>query len=92
MSMQTLTVIDSEELKKIIQDAVKQALNEKKEQTSELTSHVSRKEAAKILGVSLPTLNKYTTAGIVTAYRNGGRVRYMQQDLEACFKKIRTRS
>lgn len=51
---------------------------------------VTRKEAAIILGLSLPTLHDYTTRGIVTAYRLGSRVRYKKGDLLNCLLKVQT--
>ena len=51
---------------------------------------VTRKQAAVILGLSLPTLHDYTTRGIVTAYRLGSRVRYKKGDLLSALLKVQT--
>ena len=51
---------------------------------------VTRKQAAIILGLSLPTLHDYTVRGIVTAYRVGSRVRYRKGDLLNCLLKVQT--
>ena len=51
---------------------------------------VTRKQAAVILGLSLPTLHDYTTRGIVPAYRLGSRVRYKKGDLLNCLLKVQT--
>jgi len=51
---------------------------------------VTRKQAAKYLGLSLPTLHEYTVRGVVTAYRLGSRVRYRKSDLQDCLLKVQT--
>lgn len=49
---------------------------------------VTRKEAARYLGLSLPTLHDYTQRGIVTAYRIGSRVRYRRGELSNALLKV----
>ena len=49
---------------------------------------VTRKLAAKYLGLSLPTLHDYTQRGIVTAYRIGSRVRYRRGELANALLKV----
>ena len=51
---------------------------------------VTRKQAAIILGLSLPTLHDYTVRGIVPAYRLGSRVRFKKGDLLNCLLKVQT--
>lgn len=52
---------------------------------------VTRKQAAKYLGLSLPTLHDYDTVrGIVTAHRLGSNVRYRKGDLVNCLVQVRT--
>ena len=55
------------------------------------TEYITRKEAAKVLGVSLPTLNEWTKTGIVQGYRIASRVRYKRAELETSLSKIKTR-
>ena len=47
-----------------------------------------RKEAAERLRVSLVTLDAWTKAGIINAYRIGGRVYYTDKDINDALKKI----
>ncbi|TCZ66432.1 helix-turn-helix domain-containing protein [Flaviaesturariibacter aridisoli] len=54
------------------------------------TDLLSRKEAAKFLGVSLVTLNEWSKSGIVKGHRIGSRVRYKLNELEGCLKAIKT--
>lgn len=42
----------------------------------------TRKETAKMLKISLPTLNHYTKKRILTGYRVGARVLYKQSEIE----------
>jgi len=51
---------------------------------------ITRKETAKILGVSLVTLNEWTRNGIIPAKRIGTRVRYEKADVFNSLKNIET--
>jgi len=54
------------------------------------TELLTRKEAAKILGVSLPTLLDWTKTGKVLGYRIATRVRYKRAELETSLSQIKT--
>lgn len=45
-------------------------------------AYLSRTEAARILRISLPTLNEWTKQGKVKAYRIGSRVLYKPDDID----------
>jgi excisionase family DNA binding protein len=45
------------------------------------------KKAAEILGVSLPTLYKYTSHGLITRYRLGKKFYYRRDELFEAFEK-----
>jgi excisionase family DNA binding protein len=51
---------------------------------------ITRKETAQILGISLPTLNSWTSTGIIPAQRIGTRVRYNRANVYASLKDIET--
>lgn len=53
---------------------------------------LTRKEAAKILGVSLPTILEWTKQGKVKGYRIGSRVRYKKFEIESSLTLIKTKS
>ncbi|RYE56582.1 MAG: DNA-binding protein [Sphingobacteriales bacterium] len=59
--------------------------------TPATTEYLTRKEAATLLGVSLPTLNEWTKNGTVQGYRIASRVRYKRSELETSLSKIKTR-
>lgn len=52
--------------------------------------YLSRKEAAKLLGVSLVTLNEWTKSGVVQAYRIASRVRFKRVEVEASLQRIKS--
>lgn len=49
---------------------------------------LTRQETAKLLKISLPTLNDWTKLGIIKAKKIGTRVRYLHSDVEAAIKDI----
>ncbi len=80
-----------EELKTIVQTEVQKILTEFPPSTSESSPElITRKEAALILGISLPTLHEWTKNGIIPAQRIGTRVRYIRSDVYASLKSIDT--
>lgn len=52
------------------------------EPTADIPALLTRKDAAKYLGISLPTLHKYTQDGRLIAYKIGSQVRYKRHELE----------
>lgn len=59
-------------------------------QPPQQTEYLNRKEAAKLLKVSLVTLNEWTKEGIVQGYRIASRVRYKRTELEIAHSQINT--
>lgn len=51
---------------------------------------VTRKQAAVLLGISLPTLHEYCKSGIIPSYRVGSRIRFKKSELLECLKKVKT--
>lgn len=54
------------------------------------TELITRKETAKILGVSLPTLNDWTKHGLIIGYRIATRVRYKKDEILNAATQIQT--
>jgi excisionase family DNA binding protein len=54
------------------------------------TELLTRKEAAKLLGVSLPTLSDWTKTGKIIGYRIASRVRYKRNELENSLSQIKS--
>lgn len=87
-----LSPISLEQFKTEISQSVKQELeNHFRSVTTPKpeTVLITRKEAAKILGVSLPTLLDWTKTGRVTGYRIATRVRYKRAELETSLTQIK---
>lgn len=88
-----LSSIPLEQLKTVISDTVRLELSKQlgsTKGTKEDTELLTRKEAARFLGVSLPTLLDFTKSGKVTGYRIGTRVRYKRAELEQSLKQIQS--
>lgn len=66
---------------------VESVVNEKKEKPKE--KYLTRKEVAKILRISLPTLGIYIQNGKIPAYRFGGRVLFKSTDVEKVLKQVK---
>ena len=54
------------------------------------TEYITRQEAAKILGISLPTLNDWSKRGIIPSYRIASRIRYKKAEVEASLNKVQS--
>jgi excisionase family DNA binding protein len=94
MEQMILTPIPLIELEGIFQRIVQNALAESKKDSTQFESEdlLTRKEAANLLGVSLPTLHDYTIRSIIPAYRLGTRVRYKKGEILDCLRKVQTRN
>lgn len=93
MSQVFLMGITVNDLKEIVNEAVVRAnLNlkpEKPQQTSK-KEYLSRLEVAKLLKISLVTLNDWTKQGIIKAYRIGNRVLYCPIEVENSVKEVKS--
>lgn len=88
MEQIVLSPIPLNDFRAIIGEEVQAALQlmqpstPKQPEPATLPQLITRKEAAKFLGISLPTLHKYTQDGIIPAYRLGAHVRYKADELK----------
>lgn len=53
---------------------------------------ITRKDAAHLLSITLPTLRAYTRSGLLKGYRIGSRVRYKRSEVLNGLAPIRTRN
>ena len=88
--------MDATDFKSLVVSAVKDAVKSELESlslrpTEALKPFLSRKEAAELLGVSLPTLNDWSKSGIVPSYNLGSRVRYRLSEKQAALRKQHTK-
>lgn len=83
----TITV---DELRQLIADVVSDAISKMPQQTAEKPvdeTYLTRKETAKIIGITTPTLLSRTLAGEISAYRTGRRVLYRRSEVDEYVSK-----
>lgn len=71
-------------------DARFKSLETKNDQKPPEDKFITRKEAAKILRVSLPTLGVYVKKGLIQAHKFGSRVLFKDSDVIRALKVIKT--
>jgi hypothetical protein len=77
-----------ERLERIILDLGKKD-DKPKAQLELADEYICRKQAAKLLKISLPTLSEWSKSGIVKGYRIATRVRYKRRELELAVKAMK---
>ena len=88
-----LSAIPLEQLRVVISEAVGSELSKHftdLKPPNPATELLTRKEAAKLLSISLPTLLDFTKSGKIIGYRIGTRVRYKRSELEQSLKQIQS--
>ena len=89
-----LTSIPLKELADLLQEIIKVEMAQFVPQShpqptaAQHSDLLTRKEAAQLLGVSLPTLHRWTQQHVLTGYRINTRVRYKRAELEQGLKTI----
>lgn len=84
--LQNVSLSDIEALvSKVIDDKIKSISPTPTNVASKL---LTRQETAKLLKISLPTLDNWTNAGLIKAKRIGTRIRYIYTDVEAAIKDM----
>ncbi len=81
-----------EELVNLFREVVQSELaNIKPQQEETANKFHTRREVAKMLGITLPTLHEWTKEGYIKAHRIGTRVRYKDEDVQNALKEVKTR-
>lgn len=85
-----LSPISIGELRTVISETVSSEVNKLLQLQNQQppTELISRKETAKILGVSLVTLNEWQKTGLIPAYRINSRIRYKRVEVMESLSKI----
>src|SRR5690606_24607018 len=86
-----LQSLELSDIKRVIEEVVESNLSKlslPKHQNQNLL--LTRKETAKLLCISLPTLNDWTKTGIVKAHRIGNRVLYKEQEVLEALVEVQT--
>ena len=87
-----LSPISLGDLKTAISEAVKDEFEKytSSQNPKSETEYITRKQAAGILGISLPTLNEWSKQGIIPSYRISSRVRYKKAEVESSLHKVQS--
>ena len=78
------------DIKKVIEEVLENKLKGLKTPQKEEFKLLTRKETAKLLCISLPTLHDWTKTGIVKAHRIGNRVLYKLDEVTQALKQVQT--
>ncbi|PRY08868.1 excisionase family DNA binding protein [Pontibacter ummariensis] len=93
MSQIILNGLTTEQLKELLVEVIAEHLSSASSVLSAAHSsqdqptYLTRAEAAKLLQISLPTLNDYTKRGVISSYRIGANVRYKFSDIESALQE-----
>lgn len=89
----TVSTLTEDSIAKIIEQVIQRQIFEvTKEHVEESPDpFITRKEAIKILGITLPTLRAWTVAGKIPSYRMSSRVRYKRSEVIAYVESGRIR-
>jgi|LakMenEpi03Aug12_release.lakeMendotaPanAssembly.Ray.scaffolds.fasta_scaffold643372_3 hypothetical protein len=91
--MNNLIVISETDLRELVREEIKtgiQLANIKPIEPINKDELITRLVAATILGISLPTLGKYTKEGIFQSYRIGSQIRYKKEEILNSLSKIQS--
>lgn len=80
--------LSHEELKGLISDAVREAIQVLIPEKQAENEFLTRKQVAFIFKISLPTLNIWTKEGKLQSYRINSRVRYKKAEIESALKEV----
>ena len=95
MNVSLITTLTPEDLKEVIKSCVKEELtayfqNHQIEQPS--SNLLTMKELSKMLGVSKPTIIKWTKTGVIVGQKIGRRVYYKKDLIDQCLKNYQDES
>lgn len=85
-----LNTFELSDIKKVVEEVLKNQLASLAPQTEKKVTLLTRKDTAKFLRVSLPTLHDWTKTGIVKAHRIGNRILYKLDEVTLSLQEIQT--
>jgi excisionase family DNA binding protein len=87
LQIESITV---SELQQMIVEAVKEATPKATTTPTNLgAEYLTRQQVAKLLGVSLVTIDKWSNQGHLQKYRIGGRMRFKAIEVKAAFESVK---
>jgi len=90
MAKITLAQFELSDIKKIVEEVLEKQLKGFSTPKKNELKLLTRKDTAKFLCISLPTLHEWTKTGIVKAHRIGNRVLYKQDEVHQALHQIQT--
>ncbi len=86
-----LQSLELSDFKRVIEEIVESNISKfSLPKNQNLNILLSRKETAKLLCISLPTLNEWTKTGILKAHRIGNRVLYKEKEVIEALVEVQT--
>jgi excisionase family DNA binding protein len=85
-----LNTLDLSDIKKVVEEVLEKKLKRLTTPNKKELKLLTRKDTAKLLCISLPTLHEWTKTGIVKAYRIGNRVLYKHDEVNQALQQIQT--
>jgi len=85
--------VTAEELYERLRSAIREEIlsQQANQPISGSEKHLTRKETAEMLRISLPTLNSYTKNGLLKAHSIGNRVLYSESDIKTAILELPSR-
>ena len=86
-----LNGVSLNDIRNLVSEVIEEKLKgvPQKEISNASNSYLGRLEVAKLLRISLPTLNEWSKQGIVQSYRIGSRILYKKEEIETSIKEVR---
>ena len=78
------------DIKKVVEEVLEKQLKGFSTPKKTELKLLTRKDTAKFLCISLPTLHEWTKTGVVIAHRIGNRVLYKQEEVQQALSQIQT--
>jgi len=86
-----LSTLELSDIKKVVEEVIENKLkNLNPQPEKEGLKLLSRKDTAKLLCISLPTLHDWTKSGTVKAHRIGNRILYKLEEVNDALNMIQT--
>ncbi|MAW95960.1 MULTISPECIES: helix-turn-helix domain-containing protein [unclassified Leeuwenhoekiella] len=85
-----LHTFELSDFEKVVEQVLERKLKSFIPQEKEKLTLLTRKDTAKLLRISLPTLHDWTKTGIVKAHRIGNRILYKLEEVNQALSQIQT--
>lgn len=90
MAKVLLQTFELSDIRKVVEEVLERKLKSFIPQEKEKLTLLSRKDTAKLLCISLPTLHDWTKNGTIKAHRIGNRILYKLDEVNEALKQIQS--